>query len=255
MLDVHPPHEAAHTWKDFFIHIATIVVGLLIALGLEQTVEWVHHKNELREAREALAQEHEENVKQFAINTDYLAENINAYRNNLMVLVYLRDHPKTPRAKLPGVLVWPNLYGTTADIAWRGVQSANIMQLMPRDEVSGYANAYEALRLMDQAAEDSWQATSLAMAYTFSDPDPTHMSPAQLQHEIELTQGALLGKFRLGIFMANIGKTYPGFSHAPTVDQLQHLSIVEPLTPAQSAELAAATKITSDRLDKTPIPH
>jgi len=24
MLDVHPPHEAAHSWKDFFIHIATI---------------------------------------------------------------------------------------------------------------------------------------------------------------------------------------------------------------------------------------
>jgi hypothetical protein len=24
MLDVYPPHEAAHTWKDFFIHIATI---------------------------------------------------------------------------------------------------------------------------------------------------------------------------------------------------------------------------------------
>jgi len=35
MLDVHPPHEAAHTWKDFFIHIATIVVGLLIAIGGE----------------------------------------------------------------------------------------------------------------------------------------------------------------------------------------------------------------------------
>ena len=32
MLDVHPPHEAAHTWKDFFIHIATICVGLLIAV-------------------------------------------------------------------------------------------------------------------------------------------------------------------------------------------------------------------------------
>lgn len=28
MLDVHPPHEATHTWTDFFIHIATIVVGL-----------------------------------------------------------------------------------------------------------------------------------------------------------------------------------------------------------------------------------
>jgi hypothetical protein len=27
MLDVHPPHEAAHTWKDFLIHIATIVIS------------------------------------------------------------------------------------------------------------------------------------------------------------------------------------------------------------------------------------
>jgi hypothetical protein len=24
MIDVHPPHNAAHTWKDFFIHSATI---------------------------------------------------------------------------------------------------------------------------------------------------------------------------------------------------------------------------------------
>ena len=27
MLDVHPPHSPTHTWKDFFIHIATITVG------------------------------------------------------------------------------------------------------------------------------------------------------------------------------------------------------------------------------------
>ena len=39
MLDVHAPHEAVHTWKDFFIHLATISVGLLVAVGLEQTVE------------------------------------------------------------------------------------------------------------------------------------------------------------------------------------------------------------------------
>ncbi len=34
MLDVHPPHAPTHTWKDFFIHIATIVIGLIIAVGL-----------------------------------------------------------------------------------------------------------------------------------------------------------------------------------------------------------------------------
>ena len=55
MLDVHPLHAAAHLWKDFLVHIATISVGLLIAIGLEQTVEWLHHRHQLREVREQLA--------------------------------------------------------------------------------------------------------------------------------------------------------------------------------------------------------
>jgi len=35
-------------------HIATIVVGLIIAVGLEQTVELIHHVHQRRELREAL---------------------------------------------------------------------------------------------------------------------------------------------------------------------------------------------------------
>jgi hypothetical protein len=54
MLDVHPPHAPTHTWRDFLIHIATIVVGLIIAVGLEQTVELIHHAHQRRELREAL---------------------------------------------------------------------------------------------------------------------------------------------------------------------------------------------------------
>ena len=49
MLDVHPPHNPTHTWRDFFIHIATIVIGLLIAIGLEQTVEAIHHHHQRQE--------------------------------------------------------------------------------------------------------------------------------------------------------------------------------------------------------------
>jgi hypothetical protein len=32
MREVHPPHEAVHTWRGFLLHIATIVIGLLIAV-------------------------------------------------------------------------------------------------------------------------------------------------------------------------------------------------------------------------------
>ena len=45
MLDVHPPHESVHTWRGFFIHIATIVIGLFIAVGIEQTVEVFHRRH------------------------------------------------------------------------------------------------------------------------------------------------------------------------------------------------------------------
>src|ERR1700678_2306891 len=66
MLDVHPAHHAASTWRDFFIHIATIVLGLLIAVSLEQTVEYIHHRGELTEARRALATERKINISRNA---------------------------------------------------------------------------------------------------------------------------------------------------------------------------------------------
>src|ERR1035441_4939530 len=66
MLDFHPPHEALHTWKGFFIHIATIVIGLCIAVGLEQTVEFFHHRHQVAETREALRVERESNIRAFA---------------------------------------------------------------------------------------------------------------------------------------------------------------------------------------------
>src|ERR1700735_2347379 len=57
MLDVHAPHEALHTWKGFFIHIATIVVGLFIAVALEQSVEAINRHSEVAALREDLHQE------------------------------------------------------------------------------------------------------------------------------------------------------------------------------------------------------
>src|SRR5580693_6564970 len=65
MLEVHPAHHAASSWKEFFVHIATIVLGLLIAVGLEQTVEYIHHRRELTQARAELREERKANVEEF----------------------------------------------------------------------------------------------------------------------------------------------------------------------------------------------
>jgi hypothetical protein len=81
MLDVHPAHHAATTWRDFFIHIATITLGLFIAIGLEQSVEAVHHRHQrhlleenLREELRANLRKNEEDFRTFAEIRAYLIQ-------------------------------------------------------------------------------------------------------------------------------------------------------------------------------------
>ncbi len=57
MIDVHPAPHAAHSWRDFFIHIATIALGLLLAIGLEQTVELIHRDHQRHRLEDTLHDE------------------------------------------------------------------------------------------------------------------------------------------------------------------------------------------------------
>ena len=50
MLDVHAPHTRMQGFKDFFLHLFTITIGLLIALSLEGCVERQHHRELVAEA-------------------------------------------------------------------------------------------------------------------------------------------------------------------------------------------------------------
>lgn len=57
VIDIHPPHHGGITRRDFFLHLFTVVLGILIAIGLEQTVEYLHHRDLAAEARSALIKE------------------------------------------------------------------------------------------------------------------------------------------------------------------------------------------------------
>ena len=46
MLDVHSLHEPVRTWRGFLVHMATICLGILIAIVLEQSVEAMHRRQE-----------------------------------------------------------------------------------------------------------------------------------------------------------------------------------------------------------------
>src|SRR5271156_1624392 len=92
MIDIHPPHHAASTWRDFLIHIATIVLGLCIAVGLEQSVEYLHHRHERRALIEGFHRECADNLNVFDFDLDVLRHEIAWNRASLAALRNAQPH-------------------------------------------------------------------------------------------------------------------------------------------------------------------
>lgn len=62
-MDIHKP-KPLHGWRELVSEIAVIVVGILIALGLEQAVESLHWRHQVENARSGLGSELSETVGQ-----------------------------------------------------------------------------------------------------------------------------------------------------------------------------------------------
>lgn len=56
--------------------------------------------------------------------------------------MYLRDHPGTPEAKLPGAVQWPLFEEAPVKAAWSTAENTNVLALMPAAEVRKFAADY-----------------------------------------------------------------------------------------------------------------
>jgi hypothetical protein len=153
MLDVHAPHETVHTWKDFFVHIATIVVGLVIAVGIEQSVEAIRHRHERSDLRETLRRESEQILKDS--------------RNTTVAIVYHHDWlgrridqvkaavwRKLPLAE-PAAYSRPN-FDYPDDPLWRSAKISGLVERLGSDELNAYSEV-ELLSLKIDAVYDEWR--------------------------------------------------------------------------------------------------
>jgi hypothetical protein len=220
MLDVHAPHQSVHTWKDFFIHIATIVVGLLIAIGLEQTVEHFHHKHQVAEVRASLNVERRFNANRFGVLTDEFRRFVPKLETNLAVFTYLRGHPNGPVADWPGKLDWLALNPGFLDAAWKTAEQSTILQYMPRTEVQRNSELYSRLFGLRETMDAAGIALNEARRFAIQDPDPSHLSPAQLDRQIDLTMEVLLQYAVIGRVENNLASRYPDFTPALTRDDV-----------------------------------
>ena len=223
MIEVHAPHEAVHSWKDAFIHIAIIVVGLLIAVGLEQTVEWMHHRREVAKVREELRGEREANKETFKRETTNWRWETAELENNLLVLGYLQKHPGTPDEKLPGSLFWARYNSSSSQAAWDAATSSGVTSLMPREEIAQYERIYDKLKWIHDANLIVWDTMNDARRYELTDGHLSHLSPAQISEITTLTQNALTKHWLEGVALENTAQEFKDFPPSITSDELDQV--------------------------------
>ena len=90
-MEVHPPEHPIFTWKQFFIHMATVCLGLLIALGLEQSVDALHRQHQRHQLESDLRAEAIHNLHIAIYNLDIL-ENLDHWQTQQVAEL---DHAAT----------------------------------------------------------------------------------------------------------------------------------------------------------------
>ncbi|MDP8985303.1 MAG: hypothetical protein M3N97_09700 [Pseudomonadota bacterium] len=247
MLDVHPPHESIHTWRSFFIHIATIVIGLLIAVALEQGVERVHEYYELNKIREELARELDGNRAILAEDERQWFVTVARLKNDLLVLEYIRQHPGTAQTALPGELVWNQLPFLWNHAVWDAAVTKGTVRLMALTEANRHQEFYELMALLSSQSLADWDAINTARRFDLLDSDPTHLAPVQLDEVIQLTETALAKHIQLGNSFGRYAHEFPELPHSITWD------VVGKLRPAAAAldptGMAGAHQRTEDRIN------
>lgn len=178
MLDVHPPHRPTHTWKDFFIHIATIVVGLFIAVGLEQVVEYFHHREQAHRLEESLNREIDRNLVIYG-DEKVLMERVHQVeeQNKASLNSALSSNGKIAFAYIDfdPILTWHAPTNET----WAQARDNGTLSLLPESRASYYSNVNFSYETTIAVSHQLFDARYHVLALVHLHPSPAQFIPSE----------------------------------------------------------------------------
>jgi len=171
-MDIHKP-KPVHSWREFLSEISVIVVGVLIALAMEQAVEWAHWRQEVSHGREHLREEIAFDERTYVHRVDVAA----CVKSNLTdlkgVISDLRaGKPVDPikAFKSPG-------NGPVRHEIWNSLNQAQVLVHFPKDELQRYSQFYQYIQddeyFMDRESR-AWRQLHLL------EGDPRQLSHADI---------------------------------------------------------------------------
>jgi hypothetical protein len=133
-MEIHKP-KPWRGWREFAKELGTIMLGVLLALGAEQTVEWLHWQKDVGEAREALREE---------------------IRTNATIAAIRAEEGRCYPARLDEMVAWANgggrldmaaqgraRFSNPVSAVWEITKAGQTVARMPLKERLAYARFYD----------------------------------------------------------------------------------------------------------------
>ncbi len=132
-MHIHLP-KPLHGWREFIGEVGIIVIGVLIALGAEQAIEWVHHRTQVHDAVAKLRAESLGNQDGLAFSQAGLQRSMAGIDRDLVQLGSC-NRPIDVRKLLP---IERQAFLVPLNAAWLGVRDSALLPLMPGEVVDNY---------------------------------------------------------------------------------------------------------------------
>jgi hypothetical protein len=193
VIDVHPPNEPIHSWRDFFLHLTTITIGLLIALSLEGCVEWRHHRHLAHQAETSLHTEIRQNSQAMQEYLVVLHKQQEALVKDVVILKSIIKNQKAPDASK--ISIEFNI--TSLDnVSWKTAQSTGALSYIPYELAQEYGDIYTTQDQVEVAEQQAARDLIISVAPFINsgkgDPDPTGGQAESTKQKVEILQGQLI---------------------------------------------------------------
>lgn len=181
-----------HGVRDFFLHLFTITVGLLIALGLEGCVERAHQRHLVHEAQDSLRIEIQNNSRSIASALDELNNQQAELKHDVDVLKYIAANKKAP--KNSSMRINFRVHSLT-DVAWKTAQTTAAVSFMPYSQVQEYAGIYDLQGKLSSAEQLAVRDATMSLGPFLNgdknESDPTAGEAVEERSRIEILEGQL----------------------------------------------------------------
>jgi hypothetical protein len=173
-MEIHKP-KAAHSFGEFAREMMAVILGILIALGLEQAVEARHWANLVREGRAELNEELGVQVHNWA----YRVRNHPCHVQRLQDVQALLNNLDAGR-RVASVAAFETPYGASApEAVWRSLSASGVLVHMDRKELLILSQIYSTddhTPTWSAANDSDWSTISLIVG----DPNRLPLSDRNL---------------------------------------------------------------------------